>query len=127
VEGLTARQLEALVLIADSIRDRGYAPSQRELLVGMGVSASSGKYAAQLIDVLEDRGYLERAPTLSRALRVTDKGWGAVDASQHAAQGFRFYWRKRCPCRAVYFGKGCPICLPVIPSPHAGPPGSPDP
>ncbi|MDR0432158.1 MAG: transcriptional repressor LexA [Bifidobacteriaceae bacterium] len=68
VSGLTDRQKEVLKVIEDSVRNRGYAPSMREIgeIVGL-TSPSSVKH--QLL-ALEAKGYIRRDPNRPRALEL---------------------------------------------------------
>lgn len=82
--GLTPRQQRVLQHIKDSIDQRGYPPSMRE--IGSAVGLTSTSSVAHQLRVLEEKGYLKKDPTLPRALQVvlpesmqqTDSatGWG---------------------------------------------------
>lgn len=71
-EGKPADELLALQAIKDSIRDRGYPPSQREISHACGWSSPSG--ANTLIKLMEARGLIEVTPGIPRALRITADG-----------------------------------------------------
>ncbi len=87
--GLTPRQQRVLTVIRDSIEDRGYPPSMREIGERVGLTSSSS--VAHQLRVLEEKGYLKRDPNRPRALSVyslnetvTDET-GSGDARPEAA------------------------------------------
>lgn len=67
-DGLTARQRSVLETIRNSVEERGYPPSMREIgeIVGLA-SPSSVKHQLQ---ALERKGYLRRDPRRPRAIEV---------------------------------------------------------
>lgn len=67
-DGLTARQRAVLETIRQSVEERGYPPSMREIgeIVGLA-SPSSVKHQLQ---ALERKGYLRRDPRRPRAIEV---------------------------------------------------------
>lgn len=66
--GLTPRQRRVLSVIRDSVRDRGYPPSMRE--IGLSVGLTSTSSVAHQLRALEDKGYLRRDPNRPRAVEV---------------------------------------------------------
>jgi repressor LexA len=72
---LTDRQAKILDFLADTLRRRGYPPSVREIGSAVGLSSSSTVHAH--LDKLEQKGYIRRDPTRSRAIEIVDK---ALDA-----------------------------------------------
>ncbi|KAA1419224.1 transcriptional repressor LexA [Nocardioides humilatus] len=66
--GLTPRQLRVLQHIKDSIDQRGYPPSMRE--IGSAVGLTSTSSVAHQLRVLEEKGFLKKDPSLPRALQV---------------------------------------------------------
>ena len=66
--GLTPRQTRVLVAIKDSIEQRGYPPSMREIGEKVGLTSSSS--VAHQLRVLEQKGFLMRDPNRPRALEV---------------------------------------------------------
>lgn len=66
--GLTPRQQRVLQHIKDSIDQRGYPPSMRE--IGSAVGLTSTSSVAHQLRVLEEKGYLKKDPSLPRALQV---------------------------------------------------------
>jgi repressor LexA len=66
--GLTPRQQKVLAHIKDSIEQRGYPPSMREIGTAVGLTSSSS--VAHQLKVLEEKGLLRRDPNRPRALEV---------------------------------------------------------
>ena len=69
MKDLTRRQREVLEVIADSIRDKGYPPSMREITNHLKLSSAAGIH--KHIKALVRKGYLSKEDYLSRSLRVT--------------------------------------------------------
>ena len=72
-------ELVALRLIRDSVRERGYPPSQREISTTIGWASPSG--ANTLLKLMEARGLIEVAPGIPRGLRVTDAGSQMIETT----------------------------------------------
>jgi len=68
VEALTERRRDILDFIENTIVERGYPPTVRE--IGQTVGLSSSSSVQFHIEVLKNAGYLERDGNLTRALRV---------------------------------------------------------
>ncbi len=68
--GLTPRQRAILDMIRDTVEQRGYPPSVRE--IGEGVGLTSPSSVAHQLGTLERLGYLRRDPNRPRALVVAD-------------------------------------------------------
>jgi repressor LexA len=66
--GLTPRQQRVLTTIKDSIEQRGYPPSMREIGERVGLTSSSS--VAHQLRVLEEKGFLRRDPNRPRAMSV---------------------------------------------------------
>ena len=66
--GLTPRQQRILNVIRDSLEDRGYPPSMREIGELVGLTSSSS--VSHQLRVLEEKGFLKRDPNRPRALEV---------------------------------------------------------
>ncbi len=66
--GLTPRQRRVLAYIKNSVTERGYPPSMREIGVAVGLTSSSS--VAHQLRVLESKGLLRRDPNRPRALEV---------------------------------------------------------
>lgn len=67
-EALTSKRQEILQFISDSLRERGYPPSVREIGEAVGLASSSTVHAH--LAVLQRQGYLRRDPTKPRAIEV---------------------------------------------------------
>lgn len=65
VDGLTDRQRGVLACITDSVKQRGYPPSMRE--IGQAVNLSSTSSVAHQLLALEKKGLLRRDPNRPRA------------------------------------------------------------
>jgi repressor LexA len=72
MQGLTQRQQMVLDFIRQSISDRGYPPTLREIGARMGIRSTNG--VNDHLRALERKGYLKREDMKSRALRPTDLG-----------------------------------------------------
>ena len=64
---LTDRQREILDFISQSIRERGYPPTLREIGIHFGIKSTNG--VNDHLRALEKKGYLQREDLKSRALR----------------------------------------------------------
>jgi repressor LexA len=67
-DALTGKRQEILEYIAESLRERGYPPSVREIGEAVGLASSSTVHAH--LAVLQRDGYLRRDPTKPRAIEV---------------------------------------------------------
>jgi len=68
VEGLTDRQRQTLQFIAETVADRGYPPSVREIGEALGLASSSTVHSH--LQALQRKGYLRIDPTKPRAIEV---------------------------------------------------------
>lgn len=66
MDHLTKRQGELLFLIRQFVRDKGYPPTVRELVALTGKKSTAG--VQKLLDALERKGYIKRAPGRSRGI-----------------------------------------------------------
>jgi len=66
--GLTPRQQRVLNVIRDSIEQRGFPPSMREIGDLVGLTSSSS--VSHQLKVLEEKGFLRRDPNRPRAIEV---------------------------------------------------------
>ena len=74
---LTDRQGEVLTFIDDTIRERGYPPSVREIGAAVGLTSPSTVHSH--LNSLQSMGYLRRDPTKPRAIEVRwEAGSGAM-------------------------------------------------
>jgi repressor LexA len=79
MQGLTARQQMVLDFIRQSIADRGYPPTLREIGARMGIRSTNG--VNDHLRALERKGYLTREDMKSRALRPTGLGTGVANGN----------------------------------------------
>lgn len=68
VTGLTPRQTKVLRTIRDSVQQRGYPPSMRE--IGQAVGLTSTSSVAHQLKTLEEKGFIKRDGSRPRALEV---------------------------------------------------------
>ncbi len=82
MQGLTERQQQVLHYIRQSIHERGYPPTLREIGAHMGIRSTNG--VNDHLRALERKGYLTREDMKSRALRPKDlapsRPEGSIDA-----------------------------------------------
>lgn len=71
MQGLTDRQQQVLHYIRQSINERGYPPTLREIGAHMGIRSTNG--VNDHLRALERKGYLTREDMKSRALRPLDQ------------------------------------------------------
>lgn len=84
MQGLTKRQAQTLDYIRQSIEERGYPPTLREIGEYMGIRSTNG--VNDHLRALERKGYLRREDMKSRALRLVGEGVDEeVDASSFDA------------------------------------------
>lgn len=65
---LTQRQFDVLMFVIDSIRDRGYAPTLREIGEKMEIASTNG--VTDHLIALERKGYIRRDAMASRTIVV---------------------------------------------------------
>jgi repressor LexA len=85
MQGLTDRQQQVLHYIRQSIHERGYPPTLREIGAHMGIRSTNG--VNDHLRALERKGYLTREDMKSRALRPRDVDEGGGDGSGHGRTG----------------------------------------
>jgi repressor LexA len=74
---LTSRQRRVLEVVHDTIADRGYPPSMREIGEAVGLASTSSVHSQ--IEALQRKGFIRRDPTKPRAIEVhLDDPVGAV-------------------------------------------------
>ncbi|MGI6357213.1 MAG: transcriptional repressor LexA [Bacillota bacterium] len=79
--GLTKRQQQILDCIKQSVREKGYPPSVREIGSAVGLSSSATVHSH--LATLENKGLIRRDPTKPRAIEILDHAFqAAVDAVQ---------------------------------------------
>ncbi len=79
MQGLTARQEQVLRFIRQSIVDRGYPPTLREIGAHMGIRSTNG--VNDHLRALERKGYLTREDMKSRALRPSNMQFGPAKST----------------------------------------------
>ncbi|MEJ2737925.1 MAG: transcriptional repressor LexA [Anaerolineae bacterium] len=73
---LSERQKKILDFLQDFIRENRFPPTIREIGEKVGISSTSVvKYN---LDALESKGYIERDPEISRAIRLVNEAAGSV-------------------------------------------------
>lgn len=70
---LTERQQAILVYLGETIRQRGFPPSIREISAHFGISSTQG--VQRHLEALEKKGYIER-DSRARSIRLTGEGVG---------------------------------------------------
>jgi repressor LexA len=83
MQGLTQRQQMVLDFIRQSISDRGYPPTLREIGARMGIRSTNG--VNDHLRALERKGYLTREDMKSRALRPTHQEGDVVTNGTNGA------------------------------------------
>jgi repressor LexA len=79
-DALTARQQRILDFISDTVRERGYPPTVREIGEAVGLASPSTVHAH--LANLERAGLLRRDPTKPRALELVGRDKGAAKGSE---------------------------------------------
>ena len=67
---LTDRQSEIFEFVAESIRDKGFPPTIREIMEAFRIASTNG--VRTTLAALEKKGYIRRRPMLSRGIELTD-------------------------------------------------------
>jgi repressor LexA len=111
-DGLTARQRAILNVIRDSVENRGYPPTMREIGDAAGLQSTSS--VSHQLTVLEQKGFIKRDPNRPRAMDVRSPDSGA----QHGSA------RRLHPVHddAVDAGSPAPVLVPVVGRIAAGSP-----
>ena len=68
VEGLTERQRQTLQYVAETVRERGYPPSVREICQALGLASSSTVHSH--LHALHRKGFIRIDPTKPRAIEL---------------------------------------------------------
>jgi repressor LexA len=84
MQGLTARQEQVLRFIKQSIHERGYPPTLREIGAHMGIRSTNG--VNDHLRALERKGYLTREDMKSRALRPKDMDVAPANKQHQAGE-----------------------------------------
>ena len=71
MDGLTQRQERIIEVIQETVRERGYPPTVREIGDAVGLTSSSSVHS-QLAN-LERKGYIKKDPTKPRAIGLSEE------------------------------------------------------
>jgi repressor LexA len=82
VDSLTMRQRRILEVLRDTVAERGYPPSVRELGDAVGLASSSS--VAHQLKVLEQKGFIRRDPHRPRAVEIRLAPEPAAEAAPEA-------------------------------------------
>lgn len=83
MRGLTVRQLQTLEVIKDSIHERGYPPTLREIGAHMGIRSTNG--VSDHLRVLERKGVITLSSGLSRGIQLVEASdLDKIDAARSA-------------------------------------------
>lgn len=82
MDKITARQAQVLKHIYKSISDSGYPPTLAELREELEVVSNQG--VLDILKILEEKGYIEKAEGMARGLRILDKGIQELGLKQMA-------------------------------------------
>lgn len=85
MQGLTKRQAQTLDFIRQSIEERGYPPTLREIGESMGIRSTNG--VNDHLRALERKGYLSREDMKSRALRLVSREQNGSEAPPASSNG----------------------------------------
>jgi repressor LexA len=85
MQGLTKRQAQTLDFIRQSIEERGYPPTLREIGESMGIRSTNG--VNDHLRALERKGYLSREDMKSRALRLVSRDEPPANTGNIASNG----------------------------------------
>ena len=67
---LTKKQLAVLNYLQDFTEEKGYSPSYREMMAGLGLSSVSA--VAEHVENLVGKGVLKKVPGAARSLEILD-------------------------------------------------------
>ena len=67
---LTKKQLAVLNYLQDFTEEKGYSPSYREMMAGLGLSSVSA--VAEHVENLVEKGVLRKVPGAARSLEILD-------------------------------------------------------
>ncbi len=81
-QGLTQRQKQTLMFIYNSIKYSGYPPTLSELKEALNVV--SNQAVLDLLKILEEKKYIRKEEGAARGLRLTQKGYDALNVSTYA-------------------------------------------
>ena len=78
--GITRRQLQLLQYVEDCISRLGYPPTMREIGDQMGITSVHGVFCH--LTALKRKGLVETDANKARALRLTERGYAAVEGGK---------------------------------------------
>ncbi|ACJ82403.1 LexA DNA-binding domain protein [Bacillus phage 11143] len=70
---LTSRQSQILTFIQEKVIENGYPPTVREICKATGLASSSTVHGHLMH--LEEKGYIHRAPSKSRTIKILKGGF----------------------------------------------------
>lgn len=73
-EKLTPQQEKIFILIKDTILEKGYPPTVREICAAVGLKSPATVHTH--LSALEDKGYIKRDPSKPRAIEILDDDFG---------------------------------------------------
>lgn len=71
MKGLTKRQEDVLQFIAEYISNYSYPPTYQEIADAFGIASKHG--VVRHLEALNRKGYIEKADTTARSIRIVDK------------------------------------------------------
>ena len=71
---ITAKQQEILAFIKETILNKGYPPTVRDICEAVRLKSTSSVHSH--LETLEHNGYIRRDPTKPRAMEILDDGFG---------------------------------------------------
>lgn len=80
---ISKKQQEILDYLKETIINRGFPPSVREICKAVGLKSTSSVHAH--LETLEKNGYIRRDPTLPRAIEITDDDFNRRRVEQYDA------------------------------------------
>ena len=69
-QGLTSKEEQILKIIKESILEKGYPPSVREMCTAVGLSSTSSVHAH--LEALAKKGYIKKDPSKPRTIEIMD-------------------------------------------------------
>lgn len=81
----TERQLEVFDIISESLEERGFPPSFREISIALDISERSSAGIFQHLEALTSKGLILRHRNVSRGITLTEVG-KALAAARKAAR-----------------------------------------
>lgn len=72
---LTEKQLKFLSFLKEHLQERGYPPTVREIMDGLGFSSTN--IVKKYLDVLDRKGYIKRQFNRPRAIKIVDASAGS--------------------------------------------------